>query len=96
MLQDLLEVFRLQRVEDVEEVLPWWPFAGRIRVRKVLRELGIFLKMRPQGLHGQLIIMWNCHPLDILLLHQHLLAGEDGLEEVLVDDVGFGQIILDY
>ena len=95
MLQDLLEVFWLQRVEDVEEVLPRWSFAGRIRVRKVLREVGIFLKMRPQGLHRKLIIMWHCHPLDILFLHQHLLAGEDGLEEVLVDDVGFGQIILD-
>ena len=95
MLQDLLEVFRLQRVEDIEEVLPRWSFAGRIRIRKVLSEVGIFLKMRPQGLNRKLIVVWHCYPLDILLLHQHLLAGEDGLEEVLVDDVGFGQIILD-
>ena len=89
MLQDLLEVFWLQRVEDIEEVLPRRPFACWIRIREVLREVGIFLEMRPQGLHRKLIIMWHCHPLDILFLHQHLLAGEDGLEEVLVDDVGF-------
>ena len=50
-LEDALEVFRLERVEDVEEVLARRALAGRIRVREVLRELGVPLDVGPQCLH---------------------------------------------
>ena len=96
MLHDLLEVLGLQRVEDVEEVLARRALASWIRIRKVLHELWVLLEMRPERLYGQLVIMWAIHLLDVGLLHQLLLAGEDVLEEVLVDDVGVREVVLDY
>ena len=96
MLHDLLEVLGLQRVEDVEEVLARRALASWIRIRKVLHELWVLLEMRPERLYGQLVIMWAIHLLDVDLLHQLLLAGEDVLEEVLVDDVGIWEVVLDY
>ena len=95
-LHDLLEVLGLQRVEDVEEVLARRALASWIRVWEVLHEVRVLLEMRPERLHGQLVIMWDIHLLDVDLLHQLLLAGEDVLEEVLVDDVRVREVVLDY
>ena len=47
MCQDTLEVVRLQRVEDVEEVLAWWATAWRVRVREELHELCVLLDIGP-------------------------------------------------
>ena len=96
MLHDLLEVLGLQRVEDVEEVLARWALTCWIGVREVFHEIRVLLEMRPERLYGQLVIMWAIHLLDLRLLHQLLLAGEDVLEEVLVDDVGIREVVLDY
>ena len=48
---DLLQVVRLQGIEDVEEVLARRPFTGRILVREVLRELRVFAELWPQCLY---------------------------------------------
>ena len=40
--------------------------------------------------------MGDSHVLDLALLHQQLLSGEDILQEVFVDDIGFMEVILDY
>ena len=94
-LHDLLEVLRLQRVEDVEEVLARRALAGGIRVGEVLHELRVLLEVRPERLHRELVVLWDVDLLDLGLLHQLLLADEDVLEEVLVDDVRVREVVLD-
>ena len=77
MCQDTLEVVRLQRVEDVEEVLAWWATAWRVRVREELHELCVLLDIGPQGLHRELVVVWNCDLPHIGLLHELLLAAKN-------------------
>ena len=96
MLQDALKVLRLKGFEDVEEVLPRRSLPSRICIREVHHELGVLLKIRPQRLHRKFIVVGDGHLLDLALLHQLLLSGEDILQEVFVDDIGFRQVILDY
>ena len=55
--EQFTDVFRLERVQDVEEVISWRAFALRIRISKVLREVLIFGELRPQGLDGKLVIL---------------------------------------
>ena len=95
MLHDLIEIIRLQRVKDIEEVLARRTLASWICIREVLHEICIFLEMRPQRLDRQFVVVWNIYLLDFGLLHQLLLANENVLEEVLVDDVGIREIVLD-
>ena len=47
MLQDALQVLRLQGIEDVEEVLPRRPLSSRICIREEPHEFGVLLKIRP-------------------------------------------------
>lgn len=77
----------MQSVEYVEEILSWWGLACRILVREVAHHLGILHHVRVDGLHRQLLVVWHLDGDDILLLHQLLLADEDVLQEVLVDEV---------
>ena len=48
-LHDLGQVLRIDRVHDVEEVLPRWAFAVSEAVRKVFDEVLILLELRPHG-----------------------------------------------
>ena len=84
----------MQGVKDVEEVLAWWAFASRKRVREICEELCIFFELRPEGLHRQLIICWDRDLTDVSLLHEHLLPAQHVLEEVLVDDVIVREVVL--
>ena len=46
MVHDLLEVFRVQGVEDVEEVVTRWSLAGRVLVGEVGHEDRVLLELR--------------------------------------------------
>ena len=65
MLEYALQILRLDRVEEVEEVLARRPLASWVAVREVLGELGVALYVRPQRLHRELIVVRNCHSLDV-------------------------------
>ena len=95
-LQDLLEVFGVDRVQDVEEVLPRRALAGWVLVGEVLDELVVLGELGPQVLDRELVVVRHGDPLHLGLLHQLLLAAEHVLEEVLVDDALVGQVVLDY
>ena len=96
MLQYLLEVFGVDRVQDVEEVLPRRALAGWVLVGEVLDELVVLGELRPEVLDRELVVVRHGDSLDLGLLHQLLLAAEHVLEEVLVDDALVGQVVLDY
>jgi hypothetical protein len=52
MIQDLLQVVRIQGVEDVEEVISWWSFAGWVLIREVRHEDRVLLELRIQCFDG--------------------------------------------
>ena len=93
--QQLLEVLRVDRVQDVEEVRSGRPLAVRVFVGEVLDEFRIFLELRIQRLDADLVVVRHRDLLHDGLLHQFLLPGEDLLEEVLVDLLHRRQIVLD-
>ena len=95
MSHDLLKVVRMNGVEDIEEVLARRPFACRILVWEVASELRVLAELRPECLHGNFIVTGNVDLLDIGLLHKLLLAAEDVLEEVLVDEALRRQVELE-
>ena len=74
MLEDAIEVFRLDRVEDVEEVLARGTFACGICVGELLREVRVPLDVGPKRLDGEFVVVRNSDALDVGLLHQLLLA----------------------
>ena len=92
---DLLEVVRIQGVEDIEEVLARWSLAGWVLVRKVGQEDRVLLELRIELLDGELIVVGHVDVLHLDLLEQLLLADQDILEEVLVDEALRRQIKLE-
>ena len=85
MCHDLAEVVRVQGVEDVEEVVPWWALTFWVLVGEVLHHGGVLGELGIQGLDGELFVLRHPDLLDLRLLEQVLLAREDLLEKVLVD-----------
>ena len=80
----LLQVVGLERVQDVVEVLARRASAFGIHSREELHELAVLLQVRPQRLHGELVVVKHRDVVHLLLLQQLLLANEHVFEEVLV------------
>ena len=95
MTHDLRQVLMMERVEDVEEVLARRTLVLRVRCREVLGELWVLLELRPEPPDGELVVVGDLDLVDVRLLHEHLLAGEDILQEVFVDTCFVWQVILD-
>ena len=84
MLNELVDVFPAERVEDVEEIISvgysaFWEFVG-----EKLHELTVLLHERPERHHRELVEQRYVNESHIGQLHQLLLATENLLEEVLV------------
>ena len=95
MTHDLRQVLMMERVEDVEEVLARWTLVLGIRRREVLGKLWVLLELWPEAADGELVVVGDLDLVDVRLLHEHLLAGEDILQEVFVDTCFVWQVILD-
>ena len=96
MTHDLRQVLMMERVEDIEEVLARWTLVLRICCREVLGKLWVLLKLWPEPPDGELVVVGDLDLVDVRLLHEHLLAGEDILQEVFVDTCFVWQVVLDY
>ena len=94
MIKELLEEFRVQRVQDVKEVLSWRPLADRVLVREVSDEEVVAGELRVQVLHRQLLVVRHLDVGDVLLLDQLLLVGQHLLQEVLIDQSCWRQVEL--
>jgi len=88
---DLCEVLRMNRVQDVEEVLPRWPLALRVPVGEELQHLRVLLELRPESLDGELLVLLDRNLVDLRLLQEVLLSAEDLVEEILGEDIAVGQ-----
>ena len=95
MAQDLGEVVRVQRVHDVEEVLAGRPLVLGVVVREIGVEDRVLLELGEERLDGELVVLGDLDLLDLQLLEQLLLAAEDILEEVLVDEALRRQVELE-
>ena len=93
--QDPLQKLWVQRVENIEEVLPWGPFACRVLVGEVPAQEIILGELRVEVLHREFLVMRHLDIIYIRLLDQLLLVREHCLQEVLVNQSGRRQIELD-
>ena len=94
MLQELLQVVRHLRVEDVEELVPGRTPVLRIDGREVGADDRVLLHLWPECLDGKLVILRNVDVVDLGLHEELLIPGEDVLEEVIVDGTFRRQIAL--
>ena len=92
-LEDLIEVVWIQRIEDIVEVLAARSLVRWEDVREVLTERRIVLELGPQVLNGELIVGERMDLLDECLLEEQLLVREHQLEEVLIDLILRGQVV---
>ena len=74
----------MQSVQHVEEIVAGWALPLRVLVREIRDEPDVFRELRIEGLDAQLLVLRHLDFLDLGLLEQMLLAGQDLLEEVLV------------
>ena len=95
MLHDLCQIFRMEGVQDVEEILPGWALAPREPIREEHHELLVRLEIREELLDRELVIMRDADGVDVGLLHQHILAHQDVFQEILCYDRVLRQMILD-
>ena len=75
----------MDRVHDIEEVVPGWTFVLSVDVREIRGKLRVFLQVRPQSPDRQLIVVRDLDGVYIGALQQLLVPGQDILEKVLVD-----------
>ena len=94
MSDDLSDVVRHERIQNVKEVLAWWAFAFRIDRGEVLEEVAVLLHIRPQCRDRHLVVVGDRNLGDLILLEELFITGEDLLEEVLVDYIVRRQIVL--
>ena len=94
MRDDLLQIFRVQRIEDVEEIFSRWALVLGVYRRKESEEVGVLLQLWPESLDSDLVVLGHVDVVDIRLLQELLLAGENLFEEVLVDGSCLWQIEL--
>ena len=80
-----LEIFGLERVQDIEKVFPWRAFILRVDVREILHHLLILLELGVELLDRQLIVMWDLDLFHLGLLEQLLPPSKDLLEKIFVD-----------
>lgn len=83
--EKLLQEFWVQSVQYIEKVLSGRTFANWILIGEVPDQEIVPCELRPQRLHGELLVMWHFNVRDVTLFDQRLLICQDLLEEVLVD-----------
>ena len=65
MLHDLCQIFRMEGVQDVEEVVPWRTLAFRKCGWKERQKFRIFLELWPEILHAQLVVLRDLDESDL-------------------------------
>ena len=93
---DLREVLGVERVQDVEEVLPRRRLALGVLGGEEGEEVAVLLDVRPQRLDRELVVVGHRDVPHLALPQQLLVLRQHFLEEVLVDHVFWGQVELDY
>ena len=83
---DLGQVVRVDRVQNVEEVVPGRAFPFRIGVGEELHLVVVLLELRIEVLDGQLLEVGHLHVHLLRLQEELLLVLQEQPQEVLVDD----------
>ena len=77
MLDQLLDIARVDGIHHVEEVLSCWQASLGDLVREVLHELVDALHVWPQIFDRKLVVVRHCHHLDVTEWHERFLLSED-------------------
>ena len=96
MINDLLQEVGLHGIDDIEEVLAAQALADSEVIGEVLGDVFISGELRPQRLHGELIVVRHLDEDHLRLPQELLLLRQDLLQEVLIDGAGGRQVELDY
>ena len=95
-LQNLLQVLGVERVEDVEKVVVvGHPIAG-VNVLEVEHKLLVLLQVAPQVFDGELLEVGDVDIVDVLLLEEPLVVVENLLQEIFIALSLWWNIILNY
>ena len=89
------DVFRIQGVEDVEEVGPRDLLALRQAVGHVRHEVGVGGEGRHEVLHGELVVAGHLDRPEFAAAEEFLRAKEHLLQMVLVPLHGVLEVVLD-
>ena len=92
-LHNLLEIFWVDRVKDVEEVLTARISLVGVFVLKVDDEGGVLLDILPQVLDGKFLVVGHVDIVDRLLLQEFLFVIEDLLKKIFIN-LGFRRTIV--
>ena len=92
--EQFTDVFRLERVQDVEEVISWRAFVGRIMVREVTHDDRVLLELWIDVLDGELVVPRHLDGEHIHLLEQLFLPRQHRLQEIFVDHLLVREVVL--
>jgi len=94
MQHNLLNIFWVDCVQDVEKVLTAWALFFGIIILEENVDIGILLRILPKVLHGQFFVVWDMDVAHIILLKQPLLILEDLPKEILVHLILGWEVVL--
>ena len=95
-LDKLCDVLIAYGVHDVEKIVPVGQTTLWQLVREELLEVVQFFHLGPQLLHADLVVVGNVDKPHLAYGHEHLLLGQDLLEEVFVEHCVVRQVELHY
>lgn len=96
MLHDLMQILRMDGVQDVEKIIARRTFSFRKGSREEWAELGIFLEVRPKILDAELIVVGYLYEVDRWPLHDLSVSWQNILDEIFINTFLGRQVILYY
>lgn len=95
MCHNLLHIFGINCIENIEKVFSIRAFITSIFILEVNIKCGIIFQIWPQFLNGKLIPMRYTNIINLFLLKQFLFIGKNCFQEILCDLLRRRHIILD-
>ena len=92
--EQFTDVFRLERVQDVEEVVSRRSFVGWVMVREVTHDDRVLLELWIDVLDGELVVPRHLDGEHVHLLEQLLLPCQHRLQEIFVDHFLVREVVL--
>ena len=84
-LDHVLDILWVHRIEDGEEVVSIWVPVFRVLVLQILHDFRIAFELREDVLDAQLVVLWDVDGSFLGNLQKLLFPGQYGADEVSVD-----------
>ena len=84
-LDHVLDILWVHRIEDGEEVVSIWVPVFRVLILQILHDFRIAFELREDVLDAQLVVLWDVDGSFLRKLQKLLFPGQYGADEVSVD-----------